>query len=41
MFEVHYPHNSGEVVAIAKEFMSGIIGVERNLDAMIADQIGM
>jgi len=41
MFEVHYPHNSGEVVAIAKEFMSGTIGVERNLDAMIADQIGM
>jgi len=39
VFEVHYPYNSGEVMAIAKEFMSGTIGVEGNLDVLIADQI--
>ena len=39
VFEVHYPYNSEEVVAIAKEFLSGTIGVEGNLDVMIADQI--
>jgi len=39
VFEVHYLCNSGEVVAIAKEFMSGTIGAEGNLNVMIADQI--